>query len=97
MTDRPFGVRVVETAGSSPEPHLPDFKAAGVNVIHKATSVRHALSAERQSVDALSIDGSKRTGHPGEDDVPGLVLTPAAAARLTVPIIASGGIATRSG
>ena len=91
------GVKIVETAGSSPEPHLPDFKAAGVKVIHKATSVRHALSAERKGVDAISIDGFECAGHPGEDDVPGLVLVPAAAARLTVPIIASGGFATGSG
>ena len=75
------GVKVVETAGSSPEPHLPDFKAAGVKVIHKATSVRHALSAERKGVDVISIDGFECAGHPGEDDVPGLVLIPAAAAR----------------
>ena len=91
------GVKVVETAGSSPEPHLPDFKAAGVKVIHKATSVRHALSAERKGVDVISIDGFECAGHPGEDDVPGLVLIPAAAARLTVPVIASGGIATGAG
>jgi nitronate monooxygenase len=91
------GVKIVETAGSSPEPHLPDFKAAGIKVIHKATSVRHALSAERKGVDAISIDGFECAGHPGEDDVPGLILIPAAAGRLTVPIIASGGIATGSG
>lgn len=91
------GVKVVETAGSSPEPHLPDFKAAGIKVIHKATSVRHALSAERKGVDVVSIDGFECAGHPGEDDVPGLVLIPAAAARLTVPVIASGGIATGAG
>jgi nitronate monooxygenase len=91
------GVRVVETAGSSPEPHLPDFKAAGITVIHKATSVRHALSAEHLGVDAISIDGFECAGHPGEDDIPGLVLIPAATAQLTVPIIASGGIATGRG
>lgn len=91
------GIKVVETAGSSPEPHLPDFKAAGVKVIHKATSVRHALSAERKGVDAISIDGFECAGHPGEDDVPGLVLIPAATRALTIPVIASGGIATGSG
>ena len=91
------GVTVVETAGSSPEPHLPDFKAAGVKVIHKATSVRHALSAQRKGVDAISIDGFECAGHPGEDDVPGLVLIPAAARALDIPIIASGGIATGAG
>lgn len=91
------GVKIVETAGSSPEPHLPDFKAAGVKVIHKATSVRHALSAERKGIDAISIDGFECAGHPGEDDVPGLILIPAVVASLTVPVIASGGFATRSG
>ena len=88
------GITVVETAGSSPEPHLPDFHAAGIKVIHKATSVRHALSAQRKGVDAISIDGFECAGHPGEDDVPGLVLIPAAARALDVPVIASGGLAT---
>ncbi|CAM3725637.1 NAD(P)H-dependent flavin oxidoreductase [Tsukamurella ocularis] len=91
------GVKIVETAGSSPAPHLPDFRAAGVKVIHKATSVRHALSAERKGVDVISIDGFECAGHPGEDDVPGLVLIPAAVRQLTIPVIASGGIATGSG
>ncbi|MDX6235107.1 MAG: hypothetical protein QOH68_4274 [Nocardioidaceae bacterium] len=91
------GITVVETAGSSPEPHLPDFHAAGIKVIHKATSVRHALSAERKGVDAISIDGFECAGHPGEDDVPGLILIPAATRQLTVPVIASGGIANGQG
>ena len=91
------GIKIVETAGSSPEPHLPDFKAAGVKVIHKATSVRHAVSAAHKGVDAISIDGFECAGHPGEDDVGGLILIPAAVARLSVPVIASGGIATGSG
>ncbi|MDQ6527215.1 nitronate monooxygenase [Nocardioides sp. LHD-245] len=91
------GVRVVETAGSSPEPHLPDFQAAGIKVIHKATSVRHALSAQRKGVDAISIDGFECAGHPGEDDVPGLILIPAAARALDIPVIASGGLATGAG
>jgi NAD(P)H-dependent flavin oxidoreductase YrpB (nitropropane dioxygenase family) len=91
------GIRVVETAGSSPAPHLPDLKAAGVKVIHKATSVRHALSAEAKGVDAISIDGFECAGHPGEDDVPGLILIPAAVKALGVPVIASGGIATGAG
>lgn len=91
------GIKVVETAGSNPEPHLPDFHKAGVKVIHKATSVRHALSAERKGVDAISIDGFECAGHPGEDDVPGLVLIPAAVAKLKIPVIASGGLATGSG
>ncbi|MET0928394.1 MAG: nitronate monooxygenase family protein [Aeromicrobium sp.] len=91
------GITVVETAGSSPEPHLPDFHGAGIKVIHKATSVRHALSAERKGVDAISIDGFECAGHPGEDDVPGLILIPAAVRRLTIPVIASGGIANGQG
>ena len=91
------GIGVVETAGSSPEPHLPDFKAAGIKVIHKATSVRHALSAQRKGVDAISIDGFECAGHPGEDDVPGLVLIPAAVRALDIPVIASGGLATGAG
>lgn len=91
------GVRVVETAGASPAPHLPDFKAAGIKVIHKATSVRHALSAQRKGVDAISIDGFECAGHPGEDDVPGLILIPAAVRALEIPVIASGGLATGAG
>jgi nitronate monooxygenase len=91
------GITVVETAGSSPAPHLPDFRKGGIRVIHKATSVRHALSAERNGVDAISIDGFECAGHPGEDDVPGLILIPAAVAKLSVPVIASGGIATGAG
>lgn len=91
------GVRIVETAGSNPAPHLPSFKAAGVKVIHKAVAVRHAVKAEQLGVDAVSIDGFECAGHPGEDDVPGLVLIPAAARRLTIPIIASGGIADGAG
>lgn len=91
------GVRVVETAGSSPAPHLPDFHAAGITVIHKATSIRHALSAQAKGVDAVSIDGFECAGHPGEDDVPGLVLIPAAVRALSIPVIASGGIATGAG
>ena len=91
------GITVVETAGSSPEPHLPDFHGAGIKVIHKATSVRHALSAERKGVDAISIDGFECAGHPGEDDVPGLILIPAAVQQLSIPVIASGGIANGQG
>lgn len=91
------GVPVVETAGGNPEPHLPAFKAAGVKVIHKAVSVRHALKAQQVGVDAVSIDGFECAGHPGEDDVPGLVLIPAAARALSIPAIASGGIATGAG
>lgn len=91
------GVTVVETAGSSPEPHMADFTAAGVKVIHKATTVRHAISAAKHGIAAISIDGFECAGHPGEDDVPGLILIPAAVRALDVPVIASGGIATGGG
>ncbi|MDV8000026.1 nitronate monooxygenase family protein [Rhodococcus sp. IEGM 1408] len=91
------GVKIVETAGSNPKDHLPIFHAAGVKVIHKCTSVRHAVKAEQLGVDAVSIDGFECAGHPGEDDVPGLVLIPAAASKLTIPILASGGIADARG
>ncbi|MBH0112039.1 nitronate monooxygenase [Novosphingobium sp. YJ-S2-02] len=85
------GVGIVETAGHRPAEHVAHFKAHGIKVIHKCTAVRHALSAQRMGVDAVSIDGFECAGHPGEDDVPGLVLIPAAAERLSVPILASGG------
>lgn len=85
------GINIVETAGYKPEEHVSDFKAHDILVIHKCTAVRHALSAERMGVDAVSIDGFECAGHPGEDDIPGLVLIPAAADKLTVPILASGG------
>jgi nitronate monooxygenase len=91
------GVGVVETAGSSPAPHVPDFQRAGVKVVHKATSVRHALAAERAGVDAISIDGFECAGHPGDDDLPGLVLIPTAVKALSIPVIASGGIADGAG
>ncbi|MCR5980580.1 nitronate monooxygenase [Gordonia jinghuaiqii] len=91
------GVKIVETAGANPAPHLPAFKAAGVKVIHKAVAVRHALKAQGLGVDAISIDGFECAGHPGEDDVPGLVLIAAAARKLDIPIVASGGFATGSG
>ena len=85
------GVRIVETAGYQPEEHVHDFKAHGITVIHKCTAVRHALSAERMGVDAISIDGFECAGHPGEDDIPGLILIPAAAAKVRIPLLASGG------
>ncbi|HJL53385.1 MAG TPA: nitronate monooxygenase family protein [Arenicellales bacterium] len=85
------GVQVVETAGRSPEPYMPTFKSGGIKVIHKCTSVRHALKAEKVGVDAISIDGFECAGHPGEDDIPGLILIPAAANQLSIPMLASGG------
>ena len=91
------GIRIVETAGYKPEAHVEAFKAAGIVVIHKCTAVRHALSAERVGVDAISIDGFECAGHPGEDDVGGLILIPAAAAKVKIPIIASGGFADGRG
>ncbi|MGM7700061.1 NAD(P)H-dependent flavin oxidoreductase [Microbacterium sp. A84] len=91
------GVKVVETAGRSPAPHMDAFKSAGVKVIHKAVSVRHAAKAESIGVDAVTIDGFECAGHPGEDDVPSLILVPAAARKLSIPVIASGGFATGAG
>ena len=91
------GVKIVETAGNNPQAHLPRFKEAGVKVIHKCTSVRHALKAEALGVDCVSIDGFECAGHPGEDDVGGLILFPATADRIKIPIIASGGIADARG
>jgi len=91
------GVTIVETAGSSPEPHMPFFRTRGIKVIHKCTSVRHAVKAQEVGVDAVSIDGFECAGHPGEDDIPGLVLVPAARAQLTIPMLASGGFADARG
>ncbi|WP_370307784.1 NAD(P)H-dependent flavin oxidoreductase [Sinimarinibacterium flocculans] len=85
------GIKIVETAGHNPREHVEDFKAHGIKVIHKCTAVRHALSAERMGVDAISIDGFECAGHPGEDDIPGLVLIPAAADKVKIPMLASGG------
>ncbi|WP_276614744.1 nitronate monooxygenase family protein [Gordonia sp. ABSL49_1] len=91
------GVKIVETAGSNPGPHLPMFHDAGVKVLHKCTSVRHAVKAQKLGVDGISIDGFECAGHPGEDDIPGLVLIPAAADKVTIPMIASGGFADARG
>jgi nitronate monooxygenase len=85
-------IPVVETAGRSPSDHMPDFKAHGVKVIHKCTSVRHAVSAEKLGVDVVSIDGFECAGHPGEDDIGLIVLLPATVDALSIPVIASGGI-----
>lgn len=91
------GITVVETAGHRPQEHVEDFKAHGVTVLHKCTAVRHAVSAERMGVDVISIDGFECAGHPGEDDIPGLVLIPAAVDKVSIPVIASGGIADGRG
>lgn len=87
------GVKIVETAGRNPEPHLPDFKKNGVKVIHKCTSARHAVTAERIGVDVISIDGFECAGHPGEDDVTIMVLLPSTCDQVKIPVIASGGMA----
>jgi nitronate monooxygenase len=87
------GIKIVETAGRSPIDHLPDFKAAGVKVIHKCTSARHSVTAARLGVDVISIDGFECAGHPGEDDVTLMVLLPATVDQLDIPVIASGGMA----
>jgi NAD(P)H-dependent flavin oxidoreductase YrpB (nitropropane dioxygenase family) len=91
------GVKIVETAGYKPQEHVDHFKAHGIKVIHKCTAVRHALSAERMGVDAISIDGLECAGHPGEDDVGGLILIPAAADKVKIPMIASGGFGDARG
>ncbi len=87
------GVRIVETAGRNPQPYLPALKAAGIKVIHKCTSVRHALKAEAIGCHAASVDGFECGGHPGEDDVPNFILLPRAADELKIPFVASGGMA----
>lgn len=91
------GVKIVETAGRSPEPFMERFKEADIKVIHKCVAVRHALKAERIGVDVVSIDGFECAGHPGEQDVGGLVLFPAATQALKIPVLASGGIADGRG
>ncbi len=87
------GVGIVETAGNNPEEWLPILKEAGVKVVHKCTSVRHALKAEAIGCDAVSVDGFECGGHPGEDDIPNMVLLPRAAEHLGIPFVASGGMA----
>jgi nitronate monooxygenase len=87
------GVKIVETAGRSPEQYMPALKASGIKVIHKCTSVRHSLKAERIGCDAVSVDGFECGGHPGEDDIPNMILLPRAAEELKIPFVASGGMA----
>jgi|TARA_B110000444_G_scaffold88353_1_gene83583 nitronate monooxygenase len=86
------GVKIVETAGRNPQPYLPMFKEAGIKVIHKCTSIRHSLKAEKIGCDAVSVDGFECAGHPGEDDVTNMILLPLAAKRLKIPFLASGGL-----
>jgi nitronate monooxygenase len=86
-------IKIVETAGYNPEKYLPPLKAAGVKVIHKCTSVRHALKAQAIGCDAVSVDGFECGGHPGEDDIPNFILLPRAADELEIPFVASGGMA----
>jgi len=86
------GVRIVETAGNNPGPVIKKFKAAGCVILHKCVTIRHAISAQKLGVDVLSIDGFECAGHPGEDDVGGLVLLAIAARQLKIPFIASGGL-----
>ncbi|MFA4929577.1 MAG: nitronate monooxygenase, partial [Patulibacter sp.] len=91
------GITVVETAGSNPREHVEDLKSHGIKVLHKCTAVRHAVKAQALGVDGISIDGFECAGHPGEDDIPGLILIPAAVDELEIPVIASGGIADARG
>ena len=86
------GIKIVETAGRSPEAYMPDLKGAGIKVIHKCTSVRHSLKAEKIGCDAVSVDGFECGGHPGEDDIPNMILLPRAAEELSIPFVASGGM-----
>jgi nitronate monooxygenase len=87
------GVKIVETAGRNPQEHLPRLKEAGIKIIHKCTSVRHALKAESIGCDAASVDGFECGGHPGEDDIPNMILLPRAAEELSIPFVSSGGMA----
>jgi NADH:quinone reductase (non-electrogenic) len=91
------GIKIVETAGRNPVDHMPDFKANGIKVIHKCTSARHAVTAERLGVDVITIDGFECAGHPGEDDIGLMVLLPVTADQVKVPLIASGAIADGRG
>jgi nitronate monooxygenase len=91
------GVRFIETAGRNPEPYMDQIKSAGIRVVHKCTSVRHAVKAQKIGCDAVSIDGFEAAGHPGEDDVTSLILIPLTRDAIDLPIIASGGFADGRG
>ncbi len=87
------GVKIVETAGNNPQKWMPVLKENGIKVIHKCTSVRHSVKAEQIGCDAVSVDGFECGGHPGEDDIPNMILLPRAADELKIPFVASGGMA----
>jgi NAD(P)H-dependent flavin oxidoreductase YrpB (nitropropane dioxygenase family) len=91
------GVKIVETAGYSPEPFMPGFDAAGIKVIHKCTAIKHAKKAQKVGCAAVSIDGFEAAGHPGEDDIGSLVLLPRAVDELDVPVVACGGFSDGRG
>jgi NADH:quinone reductase (non-electrogenic) len=91
------GVRFVETAGNNPGPYIEKFRASGIRVVHKCTAVRHAIKAEKLGCDVISIDGFECAGHPGETDIPGLVLIPLTRDAVSLPIIASGGFGDARG
>jgi NAD(P)H-dependent flavin oxidoreductase YrpB (nitropropane dioxygenase family) len=88
------GVKIIETAGNNPKKWMPQLKEAGITVVHKCTAIRHALSAQAVGADVVSVDGFECAGHPGEDDIPSMVLLPLAAKALKIPFIASGGFGT---
>ena len=91
------GIKFIETAGRNPEPYMEQLKSAGIKVVHKCTSVRHAVKAEKIGCDVVSIDGFEAAGHPGEDDVTSLILIPLTRDAIEIPIIASGGFADGRG
>ncbi len=91
------GIQFIETAGRNPEPYIEQLKSAGIKVVHKCTSVRHAVKAEKIGCDVVSIDGFEAAGHPGEDDVTSLILVPLTRDAISIPIIASGGFADGRG